>query len=152
MWSKNGTEAYKININWEIDTWLVTFPDFPEGVADGETQEEALENAVEALEACILFRIEEDAEIPEGSANEGELFVSPRPIIQAKLRLYGELKRQGVKQAELARRMGVSKAQVSRLLDWTHHSRFDEFTKAFKALGYDMVVQIIHTPNIQQSR
>lgn len=79
---------YKIKIAWEIDTWLVTFPDFPEGVADGETQEEALENAVEALEACILFRIEEDAHIPQGSVGLGEAFVSPRQEVQEKLKAY----------------------------------------------------------------
>ena len=40
----------------------------------------------------------------------------------------------GLRKADLARRLGVSKPQVERLFDLTHASRLEQIEQAFRAL------------------
>ena len=49
------------------DTWLVTFPDFDDAVTFGETPDEALAHAVDALETVIVFRMKHKLEVPTPS-------------------------------------------------------------------------------------
>ena len=44
--------------------FLITFPDFPEAATDGETLEESLHNAADALEEAIAGRINRGEPIP----------------------------------------------------------------------------------------
>jgi antitoxin HicB len=41
----------------------------------------------------------------------------------------------GIRKADLARRLGVSKPQVERLLDLGHGSRLEQIEQAFRALN-----------------
>jgi antitoxin HicB len=52
-----------------------------------------------------------------------------------KLAVYREMLTQGVRKAELARRLGWKAPQVDRLFDLTHASRLDQLEAAAKALG-----------------
>ena len=48
----------------------------------------------------------------------------------------------GLRKAEMARRMGISKVNVDRLFDLTHHSRLDQIEAAFQALGKQLAIEI----------
>ena len=48
----------------------------------------------------------------------------------------------GLRKAEMARRMGISKVDVDRLFDLTHHSRLDRIEAAFQALGKQLAIEI----------
>jgi antitoxin HicB len=52
-----------------------------------------------------------------------------------KLAIYQEMLAQGVRKAELARRLGWKAPQVDRLFDLNHASRLDQLEAAAKALG-----------------
>lgn len=47
--------------------YLVTFPDLPEAITQGDTKEEAIEQAIDCLEEAIANRIELKLDIPAGS-------------------------------------------------------------------------------------
>lgn len=49
-------------------TRLVTFPDFADAVTFGETKEDALAHAVDALQTVIIFRMKHKLDIPKPSA------------------------------------------------------------------------------------
>ena len=53
------------------NTWLVTFPDFDDAVTFGDSPEEALVHAVDALKAVIVFRMKHKLDIPTPSAVAG---------------------------------------------------------------------------------
>lgn len=143
---------YPVLIQWDEDTFVATLPDIPEAVADGESVEQALHNMREAIEACLQFRIEEGEEIPEPSSIiETSYYVRPSAIISAKVLLYKVMRQQKVTKAELARRLGWPKAQVHRLLDWGHHSRFDQFTKALSILGVEMIIGVADLSHTKKS-
>ena len=73
----------------ENQTWLVTFPDFDDAVTFGETPQEALDHAVDALETVIIFRMRHKLDIPTPSSARGKALVSIPPLTAAKALVYG---------------------------------------------------------------
>ena len=70
------------------DTWLVTFPDFDDAVTFGETPDEALDHAVDALETVIVSRMKHKLDVPTPSPARGRPLVAIPPLIAAKALLY----------------------------------------------------------------
>ena len=57
--------------------YLVIFPDFPEAITEGDTEEEALFNASEALTLTLEGRAEENMPIPLPSQEDSGPTSSP---------------------------------------------------------------------------
>ena len=115
--------------------FIVTFPDVPEAITQGEDEDEALLRAVDALETALSFYIDDRRPLPIPSAAAGRPVVRPSALESAKLALYAEMTTQGVRKSELARRLGWRPPQVDRLFDLRHASRFDQIEAAARALG-----------------
>jgi antitoxin HicB len=56
--------------------------------------------------------------------------------------LYTAFRASGMKKAELARRIGISKTNIERLFDLDHSSRLDQIEAAFRAIGKKLEVTI----------
>jgi antitoxin HicB len=124
--------------------FVVTFPDVPEAITQGDTMEEALAMASEALELALTFYTEKGADIPNpGMPRRGMRMVRVPALSDAKLRLYSALRAAGLKKVELARRLKISPSQVDRLLDITHHSKLDQIEAAFAAIGKRLAIQVL---------
>lgn len=121
---------------------LVTFPDVPEAITFGADEAEALQQAVDALETGLSFYVEDRRPLPEPSARPDLPTVCPSALERVKLALYREMLIQGVRQAELARRLGWKPPQVARLFDLGHASRLDQLEAAAKALGRTLDVTV----------
>jgi len=63
-------------------------------------------------------------------------------LSDAKTGPYMALRASGLRKAELARRMGIHKQQVDRLLDIDHASRIEQLEVAFAALQMRLTVDI----------
>jgi antitoxin HicB len=125
------------------NTYLVTFPDIPEAVSVGDDQDEALLNALDALESAIEIYFDEKREVPLPSKpKKGQLVVTLPALVVSKVLLANEMIRQGIKKSELARRLDVHMPQVDRLLDPRHSSRLDAIEAAFNKLGKRLEVSI----------
>jgi antitoxin HicB len=124
------------------DTVLVTFPDVPEAITFGADQEEALLQAVDALESALSFYVEARKPLPAPSAPEGRPTVRPSALECAKLGVYQAMTEQGIRKAELARRLGWHMPQVDRLFDLRHASRLDQIEAAAHALGRTVEVRV----------
>ena len=60
--------------------FVVTFPDIPEAITQGEDREEALLYAVDALETALSFYVDSRRALPVPSkAKRGQLVVQSRP-------------------------------------------------------------------------
>ena len=55
---------YEIELTADGDTWLVTCPSLPEVTSFGETREDALARAADAIEEALAARIADGVEIP----------------------------------------------------------------------------------------
>lgn len=114
---------------------LVTFPDVPEAITFGATIDEALLHAVDALETGLSFYVDARKPLPEASVRPELPTVRPSVLEGVKLALYREMTLQGIRKADLARRLGWKAPQVDRLFDLSHASRLDQLEAAAKALG-----------------
>jgi antitoxin HicB len=117
--------------------FIVTVPDIPEVVTEGDSIAEATEYAIDAIELVLGEYIRRQAGIPRASKRRGRhVRTVELPLLtQAKLSLYSAMQASGVRKANLARRLGVSKPQVERLLDLSHGSRLEQIEQAFRALN-----------------
>jgi len=133
---------YPVTLTPDDGTVLVTFPDVPEAITFGADEEEALLQAVDALETALSFYIDARKPLPVPSAAEGSPTVRPSALECAKLGVYQAMTEQGIKKAELARRLGWHMPQVDRLFDLNHASRFDQIEAAARALGRHVEVRV----------
>jgi antitoxin HicB len=123
--------------------FVVTFPDVPEAITQGEDEDEALLYAVDALESALSFYVDDRKPLPVPSkAKRGQKTVRPSALECAKLGVYQAMTEQGIKKAELARRLGWHMPQVDRLFDLKHASRFDQIEAAARALGRHIEVSV----------
>jgi antitoxin HicB len=118
--------------------YMVTFPDVPEAITEGDTAVEALANAVDALETALSFYVEEGKDLPRPSAARGRRTIRPRLIGMLKLAIYTEMRAKKIRKVDLKKRIGATNAGIDRLLDLTHDSRLDQIEIALRALGKDV--------------
>lgn len=127
----------------ETGGFVVTFPDVREAITEGESLEEAMRSAEEALELALTFYVEASKDLPQpGPLKRGMRMVSVPPLSEAKFMLYEALRSAGIKKNELARRLGCSPSQVDRLLDIQHKSKLDQLQAAFAALGKRLSIHV----------
>jgi antitoxin HicB len=127
----------------ESGGFVVTFPDVREAITEGESLEEAVRLAQEALELALTFYVEASKDLPKpGPLKRGMRMVSVSPLSEAKFMLYEALRSAGIKKIDLARRLGCSPSQVDRLLDIQHKSKLDQLQAAFAALGKRLSIHV----------
>ena len=123
--------------------FVVTFPDVPEAITQGEDEDEALLYAIDALETALSFYVDDRKPLPVPSKpKRGQKTVRPSALECAKLGVYRAMTEQGIKKSELARRLGWHMPQVDRLFDLKHASRFDQIEAAARALGRHVEVSV----------
>ena len=120
-------------------TILVTFPDVAEAITYGDTVEEALERAPDALLTIFDIFMKDKRDIPAPTAIEGP-YVDLPALEAAKLNLYRTMRERHVTKAELGRRMNVHLPQVDRILNVRHASHFEQMEAAFAAVGKRLVI------------
>jgi antitoxin HicB len=134
---------YPVILTPDDGTVLVTFPDVPEAITFGADTDEALLQAVDALESALSFYVDDRKPLPIPSkAKRGQRTVCPSALECAKLGVYRAMTEQGIKKSELARRLGWHLPQVDRLFDLKHASRFDQIEAAARALGRHIEVSV----------
>ncbi|MEP6714907.1 MAG: type II toxin-antitoxin system HicB family antitoxin [Terriglobia bacterium] len=135
---------YPATVRKDGDTFVVLFPDIPHTHTNGLTREDALAHAPDALLAGISLLMEKNLEIPAArKAGKNAVLVGlPSAVTAAKAELYTTLRRTGVRKAELARRMGIHKQQVERLLNMEHSSRIEQLEAAFGALKMRLLIDV----------
>ena len=128
--------GYPVNLRKDGKFILATFPDIPEAITQGENRAQALDMAREALEVALDFYFDDRRPVPMPSQpRRGQAVVELPPSVAAKVLLLNEMLRQKVRPAELARRIGATKQEVSRLTNLRHSTKIDTIDAALRALG-----------------
>lgn len=134
---------YPVILTPDDGSVLVTFPDVPEAITFGADEDEALLHAVDALETALSFYVDGRKPLPVPSAADGRATVRPSAMECLKLGVYRAMTDQGIRKAELARRLGWHMPQVDRLFDLNHASRLDQVEAAARALGKHIDVTVV---------
>ena len=134
---------YPVTLTPDDGTVLVQFPDVPEAITFGADEDEALMQAVDALETALSFYVGDRKPLPVPSKPEpGRKTVSPSALECAKLGVYQAMTEQGIKKSELARRLGWHMPQIDRLFDLRHASKLDQIEAAAHVLGKHIYIHI----------
>lgn len=124
-------------------TYLVGFPDIPEANSVGDDKDDALTNAVEALEAVLQIYFSDRRSVPEPSKpSKGQLTVSLPALETSKVLLWNEMLRQNLRKADLARKLDVHTPQIDRLFDLHHSSKIEFVEQAAHALGKSLKLSL----------
>ena len=122
---------------------LVEFVDLPRVATDGKDDQEAIEEAIDALGSDLSIRLSRREEIPAPSAAKRGQRLVPVPFwLAPKLALYLAMRDQDVNNSELARRLGVHERVIRRMLDPGHATKAVRIQGALAALGKQMTVAV----------
>lgn len=133
---------YPIQVHQESDHYWSSCPDIPEAHSAGDTVDELLKNAVDGIRLALTIYVDQGRSIPPASAPVNGQHVVHLPVqTVAKIELWNAMRAQGLRVADLARRLGLSHTVASRLLDFEHNSKIEQVEAALAALGMRLSVK-----------
>ena len=122
---------------------VVSFPDVPEAVTQGDDLADARMQAEEALGLALLTYPQRGLALPRAKARGRNLKpVAVAPHVAAKLAVLEAFRAASITKAELARRLGRDEKEVRRILDPRHSTKLPALTEALHALGHRLVVAV----------
>jgi antitoxin HicB len=142
---------YPVTITPDDGQFTVTFPDVPEAVTFGETRDEALQRAPDALLTIFDALMKDRRDIPVPSQTVGDVVDLPA-LESAKIELYRAMRAGKVGKAELAKRLHWHLPQVDRVLRVKHGSQLEQMEAAFAALGKKLIFTVVDSYEIDVSR
>lgn len=135
--------AWPVDVHERIEGgFYIEFPDWPVNFTEGDTLEEALEQAQDLLETMVSATVADDKDLPRPSPAKKRPLIYLSPVSAAKVRLCEAMKASGIKQVELAKRLKQTPQQVGRLFDLRHRSQIEQLDAAFRALGKKLVIDV----------
>jgi antitoxin HicB len=136
---------YPANFAWDEagKAYCITFRDIPEAITQGDTEEEALFMAQDALTTALDFYFDDRRQVPMPSrARKGERLIALPASVWAKALLLNELLASSISNAELARRMGMRPQEVQRIVELKHATKIDTIARALSCLGKRLEVRL----------
>lgn len=102
---------YPVTLTPDEGTVMVTFVDIPEAITFGMDEDEALLQAVDALESALTFYIEDRKLLPTPSKpKKGQKTVRPSALECGKLGVYQAITEQGIKNVRASSPLGLAHA------------------------------------------
>ncbi|MEZ2893576.1 type II toxin-antitoxin system HicB family antitoxin [Providencia rettgeri] len=134
---------YPVNlIETENNQYIVKLLDIPEALTQGDTKEEALEMALDALLTAFEFYFEDNERIPEPSKAPGD-YVEVPVSVEAKILMLNTFVDSRLSRVELSKKLGVKKQEITRLFDLRHSTKIDTVAQAIKAMGSRLSLKLI---------
>jgi len=123
--------------------YVVTCRDLPQLVTQGETAQDALEQASDAMDEVFAAYLIDGIDFPAPSKpRRREHLVCPPAETVAKAALFVAMRQAGISKVQLARRLGVDEKEVRRLLDPHYGSKLPRIAKAINLLGQRLVIGV----------
>lgn len=122
---------------------VVSFPDVPEAVTQGDDMADARSMAEEALGLALLSYPMRGLPLPKAKTRGRDMVpVAVAPGVAAKLAVLEAFAEEGISKSELARRLGKDEKEVRRILDPWHPTKLPALTEALRAMGKRLVVSV----------
>ena len=122
---------------------VVTFPDVPGAITQGDDVADARTMAEEALGMALLSYLDRGLPLPKAKTKGRDMVpVAVAPDVAAKLAVLEAFAEAGISKAELARRLGKDEKEVRRILDPRHPTKLAALTETLRVLGKRLVVAV----------
>jgi len=123
--------------------YIVTCRDLPAVITQGESKEDALVQAADAMDEAFATIMKLGLAFPApGNPRRGERLLSPPVETVAKAALHSTMRDSNLSKAQLARRLGVDEKEVRRLLDPHYRSKLPRIAEAIALLGKRLVLSL----------
>lgn len=126
---------YAVKITHDDRGYLVTFPDIPEAITCGDTIESSKEEALDALITAFEFYFEDERTIPMPTVHKDLEYIEVPLSVWAKVLTLNTMLEKRISQVELARKMGVKKQEIQRIISLEHNTKIDRLHAAMIAMG-----------------
>ena len=137
------TYAVKLTPDKQDGGYVVSCRDMPEVITQGDTVEQAIAEAADALEEAVAGRIDDKRDIPAPTPKKrGERDVSVPPSMALKAAVYLAERDAGISNSELARRMRLDEKEARRILDPHHPTKLPRIEAALTALGRQVRMEL----------
>jgi antitoxin HicB len=122
---------------------VVSFPDLPEAITQGDDEADAYEQAEEALGLALLTYPARGLPLPRSKARGAGLVpIAVEPEVAAKLAVIEAVRIAGITKSEFARRIGKDEKEARRILDPRHPTKLTTLTAALRELGQRLVIGV----------
>ena len=126
-----------------VGGYIASFPDIPEALTEASTIEELKSYALDALITAIDFYIEDRRKVPAPSDPEdGDLVIDLPHSVIAKVLLLNAMVDANVRPVDLAKKLGMTRQEVSRITDLHHKTKIDTIAQALYALGKKLTLSV----------
>ena len=135
--------TYPVTFTEDTDDggYVVTCRDMTEVITQGDTIEEALEAAADALDEAICGCINHDRDIPEPSAKQAKERLVSVPVTTAlKAAAYTRFRESGQTKVAVAKALDIKESEVRRILDPRHGTKATTLERFIRSLGGDVLV------------
>tara|TARA_B100000767_G_C19665819_1_gene493048 strand:- start:331 stop:777 length:447 start_codon:yes stop_codon:yes gene_type:complete len=124
--------------------YIVSFRDVPEALTQGDTLEEAMLNASEALDEAFAGFIVDGDPLPKPSKIRQEDYAVSVPTQTVfKFFLRSSMKSSKLSNIALSKKLGVNEKEVRRIIDPKHNTAMGRLEKALNATGQQPVIAIV---------
>ncbi|WP_321336491.1 type II toxin-antitoxin system HicB family antitoxin [Breoghania sp.] len=122
---------------------VVTFPDVPEAITQGDDTADAIEQAEEALGLALTTYPERGKRLPAPSpCAPGQVMIAVEPSMAAKIAVLDAFAAAGVTKTALANTLGVSEKEIRMRMDPFHRTKIGPLAATLEALGKRLVIGI----------
>ena len=122
--------------------FVVTFPDVPEAITQGEDKADALLHARDALESALMFYMDDFQPLPKPSVLPELPTISPETLSCAKLALHQAMLEANLGKMDLSLRLNVKPDHVEKLLSLDHASKIEQIDATLAVLGKRLTVEM----------
>ena len=122
--------------------FVVTFPDVPEAITQGDNETDALMMAQDALVAMFDSYMQDGQAIPEASSVYGQPCVVFPVTLAGKIALYNTMLTVNMSPDDLAQHLNITPTMAERLLSLRQKSRIEQIEKGLALFGKRLVVDV----------
>lgn len=128
--------AYPAKVVQDGKFFVITFRDVPQAITQADSKEEIISAAIDVLKDVVSFYMDDGDAFPLASnRRKGEVLIELPLSFAAKIVLYNTMKKNKVKQADLARALNLPTSEIARIVNPWKKIKIDTLVKAIKAAG-----------------
>ena len=128
--------AYPAKVVQDGKFFFITFRDVPQAITQADSKEEIISAAIDVLKDVVSFYMDDGDAFPLASnRRKGEVLIELPLSFAAKIVLYNTMKKNKVKQADLARALDLPTSEIARIVNPWKKIKIDTLVKAIKSAG-----------------
>lgn len=127
---------------------VVSFPDVPEAITQGDDETDARAQAEEALGLALLTYPARHLPLPRSKTRGADLVgITVEAEVAAKLAVIEVVRASGLNKSEFARQIGKDEKEARRILDPRHPTKLTTLSAALRMLGRRLVIAVESVPD-----